>query len=316
MNMNQHLVSARQFKTRDKLEQFFQMARVMHAPGMLKNCTIACLFMEPSLRTRFSFERAVHNLGGTLSTSTNPQELSIAKGESFEDTIRTVAEIDSAIVLRSPEPGMALRAAKVSKVPVLNAGDGYNEHPTQALLDVYTIRQYGLMASEGATICLVGDLKWGRTIHSLCQLFTLYKDMHLILVSPPELSLDKEHVEELENAGLKISICKNLQDALKYFDVDVVYMTRLQKERFDVPDNFEKVWQRYSIGEKELELLHNNAIVMHPLPRNQEIDPAIDSSLKCVYFRSQIKNGVKIRMALLYNLFGGYKSYYEPYHKV
>ncbi len=260
----------------------------------LKGKILATIFYEPSTRTRFSFEAAMYKLGGEVLTSESAGHFSSAsKGETLEDAVQVIGGYVDAIVLRHPEKGSATRAATTSPVPVLNAGDGAGEHPTQALLDLYTIqKECGTV--EGLTIALVGDLKYGRTVHSLLTLLSLYRIKKVYIVAPPQLQLPEEYKNKLtfEEASDLGAIAPEL---------DVCYVTRVQKERFEDVTEYEKVKHAYVVDAKLLAKMKPSARIMHPLPRVGEISPEIDHDNRAAYFR-QAKNGLYVRMALLHNV--------------
>jgi len=295
------VVSVSQFSDKKLLGALFESAAKMQAmplgeyPKPLKNLTLATIFYEPSTRTRLSFETAIQNLGGHLLTTENAGNFSSAvKGESLEDTIKTINAYADGIVLRHPEAGAAKRAAAVSGVPILNAGDGVGEHPTQALLDVYTIhRSKGKF--DGLKIGLVGDLLNGRTIHSLLPLLSLYK-VELYLISPKSLGLPKKYLDELDKNSIKYTVSNDWKEALGI--VDVLYMTRVQKERFKLIEEYQKVKDDFILAPADVKHMKTDAIILHPLPRVNEIDPEIDSDPRAQYFQ-QVKNGLFLRMALL-----------------
>ena len=220
--------------------------------------------------------------------------ISVSKGENLADTIRTMEEFSDVIVLRHPEVGAAAHAAKVTKVPVINGGDGVGEHPTQALLDLYTIkREQGRL--EDLTVTMVGDLKPGRTVHSLSRLLMPYS-AKLNFVSPESLRMPQEMTAECREAGMDVSETANLEETLT--NTDVLYMTRIQQERFSDPDEYAKVENCYSVTPEMMCLAKSSMTLMHPLPRNAEIDLLVDSDPRAAYFR-QVKNGMYVRMALL-----------------
>jgi aspartate carbamoyltransferase catalytic subunit len=235
-------------------------------------------------------------LGGRTMGTDNAKEFSsAAKGETLEDTIRIVAGYADAIVLRHPEEGAARRAAAVSDVPVINAGDGKGQHPTQALLDVYTIRDE-LGRLDGVRVAMVGDLANGRTVRSLAYLLSRYRDVRITFVAPPQVAMGADIKQHLDERGVAWQEADALDDVLP--EVDVVYQTRIQKERFEDPALYEVVRGTYLIGPAEMGRMRSDAILMHPLPRVDEISPAIDADPRAAYFR-QARNGVQIRMALL-----------------
>jgi aspartate carbamoyltransferase catalytic subunit len=295
-----HVVESQQF-SRELLEEVFRRADGMRAEphraaGRLQGRVMAALFYEPSTRTRLSFESAMLRLGGRTMGTDNAREFSsAAKGETLEDTIRIVSGYSDVIVLRHNEEGAARRAAAVSDVPVINAGDGKGQHPTQALLDVYTIRDE-LGRLDGIRVAMVGDLANGRTVRSLAYLLSKYRDVTVWFVAPPQVAMGDDIKAHLDEHGVRWQEEPDLVAVLPR--VDVVYQTRIQKERFDDLAEYEKVKGVYRLTAREMELLPKTSIVMHPLPRVDEIDPAIDADPRAAYFR-QARNGVQIRMALL-----------------
>jgi aspartate carbamoyltransferase catalytic subunit len=258
------------------------------------------LFYEPSTRTRLSFESATVKLGIGVVSTENAREFSSAiKGETIEDTIKVINGYGfDIIVLRHHEVGAAARAAAVSTVPIINAGDGKGEHPTQALLDAYTIRQnHGRL--EGLKIVMGGDLKNGRTVRSLAQLLSRYQGNHLTFVTVPELQMGDDIKQTLIEQGITYDETEDMREAFK--DADIVYWTRLQKERLEgerSPDELARTLEKFSIGKKALSGLPKRAIIMHPLPRVGEISPEVDYDQRAVYFQ-QTANGLYVRMALL-----------------
>jgi aspartate carbamoyltransferase catalytic subunit len=295
-----HVVESQQF-SRSLLEDLFVRSEEMkrephHFIGRLAGQVMAALFYEPSTRTRLSFEAAMLRLGGTTMGTDNAREFSsAAKGETLEDTIRIVSGYADVIVVRHNEEGAAKRAAAVSAVPIINAGDGPGQHPTQALLDLYTIRDE-LSKIDGVRVALVGDLANGRTVRSLTYLLSKFKDIKLWFVAPPQVAmrddlkahLDEHHVPWVETQEL---------DAVLP-EVDVVYMTRIQKERFIDPEAYNAVKGIYRMDKASMALMRKYAILMHPLPRVDEIAPEVDEDPRAAYFR-QARNGLHIRMALL-----------------
>jgi len=296
-----HVLNARQFLKPKLIDEIFDLADECRAENdNLSNCLkgkiLASLFYEPSTRTRFSFESAMLRLGGSIITTENAREFSSAKkGETLEDTIKVVGSYADIIVLRHFEKGASLRASRVSSIPIINAGDGAGEHPTQALLDLYTIKKE-LGRTDKLNIALVGDLLYGRTIHSLLYLLTNYREIKLFLVSPKELKLPKFYLNLLKKKKVKFTETDNLAAILP--KIDVLYMTRIQKERFPSLDLYEKVKNAFLLDKKMLRKLSKRAIIMHPLPKLSEIAKEVDADPRAAYFR-QAKNGLYIRMALL-----------------
>ncbi|HEY4356141.1 MAG TPA: aspartate carbamoyltransferase [Acidobacteriaceae bacterium] len=304
MRKLQHVISSRQFTDRQFLQDLFLSARRMEQDDLgrcllhpLAGRILATLFYEPSTRTRFSFEAAMQKLGGGVLTAENMRESSSAvKGETIADTIRVVSGYADVIAIRHYEEGAAAEAARLSPVPVINAGDGAGEHPTQALIDLYTI-QKELGRLGGLRIALVGDLRNGRTIHSLLPLFGLYRhDVSFDLISPPELRLPQKYREMLEEMGIQYRESDHLGGSVE--SANVVYITRVQKERFAHPEEYERVKDTYIIDAAITAQLKSDAIIMHALPRVNEISPEIDTDARAAYFR-QAKNGLYLRMALL-----------------
>ena len=298
-----HVVSTVQFFDRPILKRLFVSADTMRhlcqdsqVIDSLRGKIMASVFYEPSTRTRFSFEAAMQRLGGmVLSTEAASIFSSAMKGETLEDTIQVVSGYADVIVLRHPEKGSAERASSVSPVPVINAGDGLGEHPTQALLDIYTIKQQ-CGRVEKLKIALIGDLLNGRTIHSLLFLLGLYPGIQLYLVSPPQLGLPAKYRQYLKRKGVSFTEVSDLD----FLDesLDVLYVTRVQKERFKSQAEYEKLKHYFVVGPHTLKKLKPSAVVMHPLPRVGEIHPDVDSDPRAAYFQ-QAQNGLYVRMALL-----------------
>jgi aspartate carbamoyltransferase catalytic subunit len=295
-----HVLESQQF-SRALLDEIFDRADAMRADprrvaSRLQGRIMAALFYEPSTRTRLSFESAMLRLGGrTIGTENAHEFSSAAKGETLEDTVRIIAGYSDVIVLRHNEEGAAARAAAVSDVPVINAGDGKGQHPTQALLDLYTIKDE-LGRVDGVRVAMVGDLANGRTARSLAYLLSKYKDVELWFVAPPEVRMGRDIKDHLDEHQVRWRETRDLDEVLP--QVDVVYQTRIQKERFADEESYRAVRGIYVVDQDTMGRLSPYAIVMHPLPRVDEIDPAIDSDPRAAYFR-QARNGVQIRMALL-----------------
>ena len=305
MKTIKHVISISQFTDKKLLNDLFKQADAFSEmpladyPKPLEHLTVATVFYEPSTRTRLSFETAIQNLGAHLITTENAGSFSSAiKGESLEDSIKTLNAYADAIVLRHPEIGAAERAAEVSKVPIINAGDGAGEHPTQALLDLYTI-QKAKGKIDGLKIALVGDLLNGRTIHSLIRLLSLYKTT-LYLIAPDALKMPDEYLQVLKKAGVKFELLDTWNRALG--EIDVIYMTRVQKERFKFVEDYMAVKDSFIFDQKALKQLNKQAIVMHPLPRVNEIAVEVDDDPRALYFE-QVRNGLYVRMALLQHIF-------------
>lgn len=261
---------------------------------LLRGYVLATLFFEPSTRTRLSFETAMHRLGGAVVGFSSAESTSVAKGETLADTIRTVDQYVDVIAMRHPQVGSAREAAAVAEAPVINGGDGAGQHPTQALLDLYTIRaERGRV--EGITILLCGDLKYGRTVHAGVELYKHY-GCRLILVAPELLRMPSEVIARLRQQGLVIEETPDLEAALP--QADVLYMTRIQKERFADPAEYERLKGSYILTREMIERLRPDVTVLHPLPRVNEIATDVDDLSNAAYFR-QARNGVYVRMALL-----------------
>ncbi len=260
----------------------------------LEGLLVATLFFEPSTRTRLSFEAAAGRLGAQVISVAEAGSSSAAKGESLPDTIRTVDGYVDVIVIRHPAKGSAQVAADYARNPVINAGDGAGQHPTQALLDIYTIRKEK-GALGGQTVAFVGDLKFGRTVHSLAYLMALYRNK-MIFVSPPSLRMPADITADLRARGATIEETEDMEEALAASDI--VYVTRIQKERFDDLSEYEKVRGSYVIDRAAVERAKPGITVMHPLPRVDEIASDVDDYEGAAYFR-QAHNGLYVRMALL-----------------
>jgi aspartate carbamoyltransferase catalytic subunit len=266
---------------------------------LLKGKILATLFYEPSTRTRLSFEAAMQRLGGGVISMGSVESSSVAKGETLTDTAMTVAQYADVIVLRHPKLGSAKEAADAVDIPVLNAGDGAGQHPTQALLDLLTMKkEVGTL--KGRTVSLVGDLKNGRTVHALTEVLSHY-GVGFYFVSPGLLRMPEEVTLRLKEKGVEVIETEDL--ALAASKSDVVYMTRIQKERFTDLSEYEKVKGSYIIDREFLDRLKKKITILHPLPRVNEIHPAVDSYEGAAYFR-QMRNGVYIRMALLSMVLG------------
>ncbi|XP_075476744.1 aspartate carbamoyltransferase 1, chloroplastic [Primulina tabacum] len=297
------VIEAQQFD-RDTLNAIFEVALEMEkiekntsGGRILKGYLMATLFYEPSTRTRLSFESAMKRLGGEVLTTENAREFSsAAKGETLEDTVRTVEGYSDIVVMRHFESGAARRAAATASIPIINAGDGPGQHPTQALLDVYTIqREIGKI--DGIKVGLVGDLAYGRTVRSLAYLLAKYKDVKLYLVSPEVVKMKDDIKDYLTSKGVEWEESADLMEVAS--KCDVVYQTRIQRERFgERIDIYEEARGKYIVDQNILNVMQKHAVVMHPLPRLDEITVDVDVDPRAAYFR-QAKNGLYIRMALL-----------------
>lgn len=299
------ILSVRQFSP-DLLDYVFGVADEMRtlverfgSADLLTGKIMANLFYEPSTRTSSSFMAAMQRLGGQVIPINSVKFSSVSKGESLADTVRTLECYADVLVLRHPEVGSAAEAAHWAKKPVINAGDGVGEHPTQALLDAYTIKRE-LGGLEGLTIGMLGDLRFGRTVHSLTRLL-LGRDVAFRFVSPRLLRMPEEIRNEVSETGAEFSEHADVMDVLG--EVDVLYVTRVQKERFTDLADYEEVKGAYIISPELLESAKENMVVMHPLPRVGEITYEVDEDPRAAYFR-QMQNGVYIRMALLAAVLG------------
>jgi aspartate carbamoyltransferase len=271
-----------------------EMVRRVGTFDLLKGKILANLFYEPSTRTSSSFTAAMERLGGSVIPINEVQYSSVSKGESLPDTVRTLECYADVIVLRHPEIGSVAKAAKFTEKPIINAGDGVGEHPTQALLDLFTILEE-MGKVDGLTITLLGDLKYGRTVHSLARLLTLY-GVKLNYVSPKALAMPDDVIVEVEEQNIPQKQYFSLEPVLA--DTDVLYITRVQKERFDDLAQYEAVKNEFVITNEVMKEAKDNMIVMHPLPRVTEISMDFDSDPRAAYFR-QVEYGLYVRMALL-----------------
>jgi aspartate carbamoyltransferase catalytic subunit len=296
------IISIKDF-TREEIDYILKIASAMEpiaksGSDMLHGKTLATLFFEPSTRTRLSFEAAVHKLGGASIGFAEPEIASIKKGENLADTVRVVENYADVIALRHPLEGAARLAAEFTQVPVINAGSGAEEHPTQALLDLYTIlKEKGRI--DGLNIALVGDLRYGRTVHSLAYALSLYK-VKLVLVSPELLRMRRE-VSDAIKKKIKTLEANEIEKVLP--ETDVLYVTRIQEERFPDPAEYAKVRGTYKVGLDTLKEAKEDMILMHPLPRIDEVDNEVDDTPHARYFQ-QVWNGVVMRMALLALILG------------
>jgi aspartate carbamoyltransferase catalytic subunit len=294
------IISAKDF-TREDIDYILKKAKdVMHNKhnsGVLKGKILATLFFEPSTRTRLSFESAMYRLGGNVIGFHTGDVSSIKKGESIADTIRTVENYSDCIVMRHNLEGAARLAAKFAKIPVINAGSGSGEHPTQALLDLLTITEEG-HSLDNLNIGIMGDLKFGRTVHSLSILLSNY-NANIYFISPKDLMLRKRDKDFLQQRQVKYKEIEKYRDILSI--LDILYITRIQKERFADIEEYEKVKNFYVFGKQDLEETKDDFKIMHPLPRITEISPKIDGSPKSIYFK-QAYYGIPMRMAILAEL--------------
>ena len=303
--MNRHIIESQQFNEHS-LIKLFKLTKILEhyqktfgfQEQCLKGKIIATLFYQPSTRTRLSFESAIMRLGGQVLTTENAKEFSsAAKGETIEDTVRVVGRYADAIIIRHHEEGTVARAAAVSPVPIINAGDGPGQHPTQALLDAYTIYKHFGKVSD-LKIQFVGDLANGRTVRSLVYLMAKFPRNYFIFVSPKSLKMKDDILDHLKVHHWRYRETTKIQTD----GVDVTYATRIQEQCFDDPEEFKQVFGTYIIGNKLVNKLPENSIIMHPLPRVNEIKPEVDSNPRAKYFE-QAGNGPYVRMALLKQIF-------------
>lgn len=299
---NQDILTADQFSKKD-LQTVIEVAKKMKklvktkgSSNLLQGKLMTALFYEPSSRTFGSFIAAMQRLGGGLIPLQGVSYSSVSKGETLADTVRTFASYTDIIVIRHPEIGSAKIAAEFCEKPVINAGDGVGEHPTQALLDLFTITDH-FGSLDGINVTLVGDLLNGRTVHSLSKLVALHKNVNINLVSPEMLQLPSHLKEKLIAKGTKIKEFEHLDEVLG--KTDVLYVTRVQKERFTDLDLYEKLKHHYIITPTVLKKAPKSMIVMHPLPRVGEITADVDLDPRAVYLTEQMENGMYVRMALL-----------------
>jgi len=266
---------------------------------LLKGKILATLFYEPSTRTRLSFEAAMQRLGGGVISMGSVESSSVAKGETLTDTVRTISQYADVIVIRHPRTGSAKEAADAVPIPVINAGDGTGQHPTQALLDIYTIHKE-LGSLKNLVVSMVGDLKNGRTVHALVELLSLYQ-ARLYFVSPGALRMPEEIISNLKEKGIEIVETEDFMKAAS--ESHLIYMTRIQKERFTDLSEYERVKGSYIVDGEFLKKLKKKITILHPLPRVDEITPEVDTYPGAAYFR-QVRNGLFVRMALLSMIFG------------
>jgi aspartate carbamoyltransferase catalytic subunit len=305
MNQLKHVIESQQFSL-ELLYSLFKEAdeirkNLKEHHSDLKGKILASLFYEPSTRTRLSFESAMMKLGGNVLSTENAKEFSSAiKGESLQDSIRVISKYADCIVMRHFEEGAARIASEVSNIPIINAGDGKGQHPTQALLDLYTIyREFGRI--EGLKIAMVGDLSSGRTVRSLCYLLGKCKNIEIIFVSPENLKMKEDIKEYLDRHNISFREEQDLNSILT--SVDVIYMTRIQKERISIED-YEKARGKFVINSENVNLISKKSRILHPLPHVEEIDLPIhleNNDDRVSYFR-QSENGLYIRMVLLKHL--------------
>jgi len=290
--------------SREEVDFFIKEADTMRNKRTedLKGKNVASLFFEPSTRTRLSFETAIHNLGGNVITVASAGTTSIKKGETLQDTIRVIEKYADVLIMRHHKSGAAEIAIQETSKPFVNAGDGSNQHPTQALLDMYTFhREIG--GIDGKTFAFVGDLKFGRTVHSIIYALRLYKVNKIIFISPEQLKIPEEYTKMLDEAGIEYI---EDTDLAKYIpEMDILYMTRIQQERFDDQQEYEALKGIYVLTADMVRTGKPTMRVMHPLPRVNEITTDVDNMEQAAYYR-EAENGVYMRMALLKNLVNNY----------
>lgn len=305
-----HILSINQFQRQD-VERVFAVADDMQPYALRKKVTrvlegaiLGNMFFEASTRTRVSFGSAFNLLGGEVRETAGFESSALVKGESLQDTARVLSGFSDVICMRHPQPGSVADFASASRVPVMNGGDGANEHPTQALLDLYTIRKE--MADkgrgiDGLKVAMIGDLRHGRTVHSLSKLLSLYDNIQVVLVSPVELTLPDDIIEHMRSAGVKVAVSHELAGGIG--DVDIVYSTRIQEERFSTKQEADLYRGKFRLNQAiYTEFCQPNTVIMHPLPRDSradanELDVDLDSNPNLAIFR-QTDNGVLVRMAL------------------
>lgn len=304
-----HILSVDQFD-REAIEKVFEVAATMQPYArrqkrttVLDGAILGNLFFEPSTRTRVSFGTAFNLLGGEVRETTGMSSSALAKGESLYDTARVLSGYSDIIAMRHPAAGSVAEFAQGSRVPVINGGDGANEHPTQALLDLYTIqreREYQGKGVDGLHIAMIGDLRYGRTVHSLSRLLSLFKNIRFTLISPKELAMPSPIIDAIENAGHQLTITEQLEGNM---DADICYQTRIQEERFPSQDEANKYRGKFRLNQSiYTRHFQSNTVIMHPLPRDSraeanELDNDLNLNPNLAIFR-QTDNGVLVRMAL------------------
>jgi aspartate carbamoyltransferase catalytic subunit len=299
----QSILSAQQFTPQD-LGEILELSRVLEERlraernlKLLDDYVLATLFFEPSTRTRLSFEAAMHRLGGRVISTVGVQFSSLAKGETLFDTLKMVESYSDVCAIRHSVEGASTLAARSIKIPVINAGDGAGEHPTQGLLDLYTIHRRGYLEKPDFSVAFVGDIRYGRTIHSLVQLLSHYK-ARMVFISPPELGLPDKYRKLLDAAGVSYT---ETEDIALLREVNVGYITRIQEERFTDHREYEKFKDAYVVDRELVEKCREDLIIMHPLPRLSEVATDLDNHPAAVYFE-QANNGLYVRMALILGL--------------
>lgn len=302
---NKHLIDPMDFST-EELDIIFDLAEeITENPKKYSNICdgkiLATLFYEPSTRTRFSFEAAMMRLGGKVLGFSEPNSSSASKGETIADTIKMVSIYSDIIAIRHPKEGSSKVASKYSSVPIINAGDGGHQHPTQTLTDLLTIRRlkHGL---NGHTIGLCGDLRYGRTVHSLIKAMSRYKGIKFILISPKELGVPEYIKEEfIQKNNIEFKEVDRLEEVIS--SLDILYMTRVQKERFFNEEEYLRLKDSYILDDEKMKFAKDDMIVMHPLPRVNEVSMEVDNDKRAAYFK-QAEFGMYARMALMCKLLG------------
>ncbi|MBQ9932049.1 MAG: aspartate carbamoyltransferase [Firmicutes bacterium] len=289
----------------NEIEEILRLAdRIIQEPHLYsevcKGKVLASLFYEPSTRTRFSFDAAMYRLGGQVLGFSDPSTSSTAKGETVADSARTIAQYSDIIAVRHPKEGTALHMSRYADVPVINAGDGGHQHPTQTLTDLLTIHHY-YGSFDGLTVGVCGDLKFGRTVHSLITCLSRYSNMRFVFISPEELKIPKYVKEKAEDAGIPYIETTDLESCIG--QLDILYMTRVQRERFVSEEEYLRLRDFYILTKEKMERAKEKMIVMHPLPRVNEIAVEVDDDPRAVYFH-QVKFGMYVRMALIMKLLG------------
>lgn len=324
-----HILTTDQF-ARGDIERIFAVADDMRpyaerrrVTRVLEGAILGNMFFEASTRTRISFGCAFNLLGGEVRETTEIGSSSLAKGESLHDTARVLSGYSDVIVMRHPQPGSVAEFSRASRVPVINGGDGPNEHPTQALLDLYTIRRelqaQGRRSMDRVRIALIGDLRYGRAVHSLARLLALYDSVEFHLVSPPELTLPEVYTDALRAAGHSVSVCHRLEDGVQ--DVDILYVTRTQEERFPTQAEADRYRGLFRLNQGiYTEYCAPNTVIMHPLPRDsrseaQELADDLDDNPNLAIFR-QTDNGILVRMALFALLLDVADQVHDHAHEV
>lgn len=294
--MIKHFVSITDF-TKEEIFSVLQLAAEFEQnknQRLLHEKVVASVFFEPSTRTRLSFETAINRLGGRVIGFSDAQNTSVSKGETLKDSIMMIANYADLIIMRHPVEGSARYASEIARVPVINAGDGANQHPSQTMLDLYSIQKtQGTL--DGLTIAMVGDLKYGRTVHSLIMAMSHF-NTRFKFIAPKELQIPEEYKRFLAQKGLPYSEHRELTENIQ--DADIIYMTRVQQERFTDPVEYEKVKNVYSLRNSMLNSTKDNVKILHPLPRVNEISTDVDSNPKAYYF-TQAENGVYARMGII-----------------